>query len=79
MIPMKSLLFWSRSNNDHASTGSTTTMASDTPTHYEMTTSEQKLPADKFPEGGYGWVCVICTFFVNAHTWGVNSVCENGK
>ncbi|KAJ9233582.1 hypothetical protein DTO169E5_6958 [Paecilomyces variotii] len=48
-------------------------MASDTPTHYEMTTSEQKLPADKFPEGGYGWVCVICTFFVNAHTWGVNS------
>ena len=22
------------------------------------------------PNGGYGWVCVACTFFINAHTWG---------
>jgi hypothetical protein len=27
------------------------------------------------PDGGYGWVCVACVFLINAHTWGVNSVC----
>jgi hypothetical protein len=26
------------------------------------------------PDGGYGWVIVACTFIINAHTWGVNSV-----
>ncbi|CAO1605134.1 hypothetical protein XANCAGTX0491_008661 [Xanthoria calcicola] len=25
------------------------------------------------PNGGYGWVCVACCFWINAHTWGVNS------
>ncbi|TVY13001.1 putative transporter MCH2 [Lachnellula arida] len=25
------------------------------------------------PDGGYGWVCVACTFLINAHTWGLNS------
>ncbi|MCJ1330040.1 Tubulin beta chain (Beta tubulin) [Thelotrema lepadinum] len=25
------------------------------------------------PNGGYGWVCVACVAFINAHTWGVNS------
>ncbi|KAA6410826.1 MAG: mfs transporter [Lasallia pustulata] len=25
------------------------------------------------PDGGYGWVCVACCFFINAHTWGINS------
>lgn len=25
------------------------------------------------PDGGYGWVCVACNFFINGHTWGVNS------
>ncbi|TVY47233.1 putative transporter MCH2 [Lachnellula cervina] len=25
------------------------------------------------PNGGYGWVCVGCTFLINAHTWGLNS------
>ncbi|KAJ9251065.1 hypothetical protein DTO207G8_5618 [Paecilomyces variotii] len=25
------------------------------------------------PDGGYGWVCVACVFWINAHTWGVNS------
>ena len=29
---------------------------------------------DVVPDGGYGWVCVICFLLINAHTWGVNSV-----
>lgn len=57
---------------------STITMASDTPTDYEMETLEHEPYPDKIPEGGYGWVCVICTFFINAHTWGINSVCGRG-
>jgi hypothetical protein len=31
-------------------------------------------PSDGFREGGYGWVCVACTFLMNAHTWGINAV-----
>lgn len=31
-------------------------------------------PKDIPPEGGYGWVCVACVTFINAHTWGVNTV-----
>lgn len=29
---------------------------------------------DTIPDGGYGWVCVVCVFWINAHTWGINSV-----
>ncbi|KAJ4413904.1 hypothetical protein N0V82_008259 [Gnomoniopsis sp. IMI 355080] len=25
------------------------------------------------PDGGYGWVCVLCVAVINAHTWGINS------
>ncbi|CAG9996983.1 unnamed protein product [Clonostachys byssicola] len=25
------------------------------------------------PEGGYGWVCVIASSLISAHTWGINS------
>ncbi|KPI37866.1 putative transporter MCH2 [Cyphellophora attinorum] len=25
------------------------------------------------PDGGYGWVCVVCNACINAHTWGINS------
>ncbi|KIW31286.1 uncharacterized protein PV07_02946 [Cladophialophora immunda] len=28
---------------------------------------------DSPPDGGYGWVCVACNFFINGHTWGINS------
>jgi hypothetical protein len=26
------------------------------------------------PNGGYGWICVVTVFFINMHTWGLNSV-----
>ncbi|KAL1857276.1 hypothetical protein Plec18167_004754 [Paecilomyces lecythidis] len=36
--------------------------------------SRQTKPnEDVPPDGGYGWVCVACVFWINAHTWGVNS------
>ncbi|KAL6251057.1 hypothetical protein RBB50_001265 [Rhinocladiella similis] len=28
---------------------------------------------DQCPDGGYGWVCVVCNAFINGHTWGINS------
>lgn len=34
----------------------------------------QQVDSRPIPEGGYGWVCVVCTFLMNAHTWGINSV-----
>lgn len=34
---------------------------------------DHKNPQD-LPDGGYGWVCVACVFWINAHTWGINSV-----
>lgn len=33
----------------------------------------ERKEEDEQPDGGYGWVCVACTFFINAHTWGINS------
>ena len=26
------------------------------------------------PNGGYGWICTLSVFLINAHTWGINSV-----
>ena len=31
------------------------------------------LQADP-PDGGYGWICVACCFFINGFTWGVVAV-----
>ena len=36
--------------------------------------TETKYEQDIVPDGGYGWVCVACVFWINAHTWGINSV-----
>ena len=35
---------------------------------------DEKYKRDVAPDGGYGWVCVACVFWINAHTWGINSV-----
>lgn len=29
------------------------------------------------PNGGYGWVCVICAFLINMHTWGISFVSQS--
>lgn len=36
--------------------------------HHESAT------ADVPPDGGYGWVCVLAQFLVNAFSWGVAAV-----
>jgi len=36
---------------------------------------EVQKPDDVPPDGGYGWVVVACVSLINAHTWGINSVC----
>src|SRR5271169_5144916 len=33
----------------------------------------RKPEDDRPPDGGYGWVCIACNFFINGHTWGINS------
>ena len=35
---------------------------------------ERALQAVDPPDGGYGWVCVACCFFINGFTWGVVAV-----
>ncbi|OQV04999.1 hypothetical protein CLAIMM_09803 [Cladophialophora immunda] len=37
------------------------------------TTTNTQKTSNVPPEGGYGWICVVCTFLINAHTWGINS------
>lgn len=32
---------------------------------------EVQPPDDKVPEGGYGWVVVVCSFMINGFTWGI--------
>ena len=43
----------------------------------EPVTSDPKQaqpPAPIETDGGYGWICVVCVFLVNAHNWGINGV-----
>ncbi|KAK1144543.1 hypothetical protein N8T08_005416 [Aspergillus melleus] len=40
----------------------------------DISDPQQTTPSQpEFREGGYGWVCVACTFLINAHTWGINA------
>ena len=41
--------------------------------------AESKDEQHILPDGGYGWVCVACVFWINAHTWGINSVSSSGS
>jgi hypothetical protein len=41
----------------------------------EISNQVQSVPEEEVREGGYGWVCVVCTLLINAHTWGINAVC----
>ena len=33
-----------------------------------------EAPSSPPPDGGYGWICVLACFCVNAFTWGVVAV-----
>lgn len=44
------------------------------PQDAERADTVKKDQVDAPPNGGYGWVCVACVFWINAHTWGINSV-----
>ncbi|PNH29347.1 hypothetical protein VD0002_g3146 [Verticillium dahliae] len=37
--------------------------------HLTNVTSIEPVPLN----GGYAWVCTLCVFLVNSHTWGINS------
>jgi hypothetical protein len=55
--------------------GSNSKREHDIPPQVEpQTDPDEKYKRDVPPDGGYGWVCVACVFWINAHTWGINSV-----
>lgn len=63
IVPSTDLSEKALSKNDPVDNGPVT---SDTEQAQPLTPTEV--------DGGYGWVCVVCVFLVNAHTWGINSV-----
>lgn len=56
----------------------TSTTEPDVPVSHWDTNPDFDLKKDEATEelsnGGYGWVCVACSFLINAHTWGINAV-----
>ncbi|KKY25737.1 putative mfs transporter [Phaeomoniella chlamydospora] len=40
---------------------------------FPTTLQLEKTKTDVPPDGGFGWICVICVWFINAHTWGINA------
>ncbi|KAJ5899117.1 hypothetical protein N7495_003861 [Penicillium taxi] len=55
-------------STSHEPENSAQTLAESQPTD-----ADDKPEPDVPPDGGYGWVCVACVFWINAHTWGINS------
>lgn len=43
----------------------------DDPGRQTTMTAQPKVPPP--PNGGYGWVCTVCSAIINGHTWGLNS------
>ncbi|KAL5332917.1 major facilitator superfamily domain-containing protein [Aspergillus crustosus] len=41
--------------------------------HGRAPVAQEEKAEDVPPDGGYGWVCVASVFWINAHTWGINS------
>lgn len=42
--------------------------------HLQGMRSKTLSEEDSLPNGGYGWVCVGCVFWINVCTWGISSV-----
>ena len=62
--------------SNQASSNDSIRQSLDNPLHSPKTEPNPQLTTplpDQPPNGGYGWVCVICVAFINAHTWGLNS------
>jgi hypothetical protein len=36
--------------------------------------SKHEEHVERDPVSNYGWLCVVCVFLINGHTWGLNSV-----
>ena len=60
----------SENAEDHIQNSSTTLASRNS---NQQAPAEKPQTVDEPPDGGYGWVCVACVFFINAHTWGINS------
>lgn len=40
----------------------------------DMTISETNVEVDPSQDGTYSWICVVCVFLINMHTFGINGV-----
>lgn len=40
----------------------------------DMTTLETNVEVDPSQDGTYSWICVVCVFLINMHTFGINGV-----
>ena len=40
----------------------------------DMAIPETTVEVDPSQDGPYSWVCVVCVFLINMHTFGINGV-----
>lgn len=57
-----------------AETREVTTNASPVLGINEMTIPETNIEVDPSQDGLYSWICVVCVFLINMHTFGINGV-----